>query len=434
MIFKKSPMYNIIWIVVFKILIELAFIYIISENYSVFDDVFNLSNYIISWALLFTSYFIINKIISNKRDRTSTLLLYIIYLFSYIPGISLWSLQSLSNTFILYFNIYWFHIFILMLLYSKLMIPSMSIKINLEVRKYIFAYIFLVSVAYGVFYSYKFSGLRIHFNLFSVYSIRDTGSNASTLEGLLYYIVSTIVYPLYAIYFYKKKKWFVFATAVFMELLMFSVAGHKFYFFIIPIGIIAYHLYNDQFAKYIPKLLSLFIAIGFVENVLLKSWLIISYSVRRVLYIPALLDSYYFEFFMENSPVYFSQDKVLRRLGLVSPYSTPVSKVIGDIYMDGANTNTGLFGDAFSNLGVYSVVVYPIIFIFAMILIDFITNHIPKSYYITVLVSMVMVLLNNEISGIFYNYIIPLSLLFLFLDYELENEEIVDKGLERQDA
>ena len=107
----------------------------------------------------------------------------------------------------------------------------------------------------------------------------------------------------------------------------------------------------------------------------------------------------------------------MSRLGLTSPYSRPVSRVIGDVYANGSNANTGLFGDAFSNLGNYSVVIYPVIFLIAMILLDVITNRVSKKYYITVLVSIVMVLLNGEISGIFYNFILPMSILFLFMGY-----------------
>ena len=119
------------------------------------------------------------------------------------------------------------------------------------------------------------------------------------------------------------------------------------------------------------------------------------------MYVPALLDSYYYEFFSNNSPTYFAQDKILSRLGLKSPYSRPVSRVIGDVYANGSNANTGLFGDAFSNLCNYSVVIYPVIFLIAKILLDVIKNRFSKKYYITVLVSIVMVLLNGEISGIF---------------------------------
>jgi hypothetical protein len=312
----------------------------------------------------------------------------------------------------------------MMLGYSKVKISSPKIKISENFKNIMFMLIFLLFAAYGIYYSYKFSGFRIHFNLLAVYDIRDTGSNASTLEGLLYYIVSTLVYPLYAICYYKNKKWIGFFMVLFLQLLMFSVAGHKLYFFIIPIGIIAYHFYDDNLFKDIPKLSSLLIMTGIFENYFLESGFIINYFVRRMMYLPAMLDNYYFEFFTTHSPIYFGQDKILTRLGVTSsPYSTPVSKVIGNVYMRGSNANTGLFGDAYSNLGIYSVVVFPIILLVIMILLDLVTYKVPKKYYITVLVSIVMILINGQMSGIFYNFILPMSVLFLFMGYTSTEKE-----------
>ncbi len=417
MTLRKSTLYNFIWISAFKLLIEFVYANSISENFIMFTFEFNITRYVISWVLLMFTFIIINSVNTKTNTRTSTLLLYLIYLFSYLPGISLWSLSNLANDFFIFFNIYWILILIMMFGYSKVKTPTITIKIDENIKNIMFKAIFLFSAIYGIYYSYKFSGLRIHFNLLTVYDLRSTDSSASTLEGLLYYIVSTVVYPLFAIYYYKNRKWLGFIAAVFLELLMFSVAGHKLYFFIIPVGIIAYHFYDDKFFDYIPRLLSLLVLGGILEQIIMKSGFIVSYFVRRIMYVPALLDSYYYEFFSNNSPTYFAQDKILSRLGLKSPYSRPVSRVIGDVYANGSNANTGLFGDAFSNLGNYSVVIYPVIFLIAMILLDVITNRVSKKYYITVLVSIVMVLLNGEISGIFYNFILPMSILFLFMGY-----------------
>lgn len=419
---NKSFFNNLKWVIFFKGLIEFAYLYIISSDFSEFPNILNIYKYVVTWLSLFVSYKFVDKIICRKSSRASTLILYIVYLFSYIPGISLWALSDLSNLFFVYFNIYWFLILGFMLLYSKVNMPSVNVRINGLIKMRVFYSIFFVSSLFGLYYSYRYSGFRIHLNLLTVYDIRSIAkaNTASTLEGLLYYIVSTVVFPLYAIYFYIKKKWSGFGIAVLLQLLMFSVAGHKFYFFIIPVGIVSYHFYNSKLMKYIPRLVNMLIIGGILEELIVNSKYIISYFVRRMLYTPARISSNYFDFFISNSPIYFAQDKLLSRLGATSPYNVRVSMLIGELYGNGGNANTGMFGDAFANLGIYSVVIFPAIFLIAMVLFDLITNHLPNGYIMTVLVSVVIVLINAELSGIFYNFIFPMSVLSLFI-YDIPN-------------
>lgn len=426
---KSKFIYNFIWVTLFKLFIELVYTGYISKNFEKFSTNINDEKNMVSWILLLLSFIIINNIVTNKLSRTSTLILYIVYLYSYIPGISYWSLADLTNSFIIYFNLYWFYIFFLMFFYSKVKLPSKKITLNDDLRNKMFYLIFGFAVLFGIYYSYKHSGFRIHLNLNTVYDIRAQSKilNASTLENLLYYIVSTVVYPLYAIAFFKDKKWIQLTVALFMQLLMFSVEGHKFYLFVIPVGLIAYKFYNDKFIKQIPKLSILLIFVGGFERILLRSGYILSYFVRRTLYVPAQIDSYYFDFFTKNSPIYFAQDKILSRLGLKSPYLSRVSQLIGDVYGEGGNANTGLFGDAFANVGNVSVIIYPVIFLISMVLIDLITENVPKKHLMTVLVSIVVMLLNTDISGIIYNYIIPIFIILLFVDYSSDKETQVLK-------
>ena len=103
---------------------------------------FDLTRYAISWVLLMFTFIIINSVNTKTNTRTSTLLLYLIYLFSYLPGISLWSLSNLANDFFIFFNIYWILILIMMFGYSKVKTPTITIEIDENIKNIMFKAIF----------------------------------------------------------------------------------------------------------------------------------------------------------------------------------------------------------------------------------------------------------------------------------------------------
>jgi len=433
--YKKHDIF--IWSIVFRILLEVIYIKDISRNYDQFVLDFNFNKYLISWVMLTLSLFLVERFISSKELRTSSLVCFIIYLMNYIPLISLWALADMGNIFFLYFNVYWFLILGLINVYSSISIkPRKPLSSAVFSRNMLYG-IFAVFALFGLYFSYRYNGLRIHLDFLDVYSHRYAfqEKDISTLMNLAYYIVSSVVFPFYAIKFLLEKKWIFFTFACFMQLLMFSMAGNKSYLMIIPVGIVACYFYNDKYISLVPKLLSGLTAVAFLEIVINKSAYIASFFVRRLLYIPAIISSYYCEFFTENSPVYFAQDKVLVRFGLESPYSQPFSRVIGEVYYTNAtNANTGMLGDAFANLGVYSIVFFPIIFIFALILLDRITYGISKKVYMGVLVAMIVAFLNGEISGIFYNFLAPLFVLLFFIPPKTSENSFITVSLENSET
>ena len=89
----------------------------------------------------------------------------------------------------------------------------------------------------------------------------------------------------------------------------------------------------------------------------------------RTIFFPAIIKRAFFDFFSKNPYVYFSQNSIARIFGIKSVYETNVFNIIGAEYFDKPNmwTNTGVFADAYSNLGVAGVFI--ISFLLAIILI-----------------------------------------------------------------
>jgi len=417
---------QLLFVICYKVLIDIVYIYTIAPNFIQFDDNLDFSKYIISYILVLCSFWFIFNIVKNKPERISTFLLYILYLFSYIPTCSLYALSDLPNNFIILFNIYWMLIYLFMYSYSKLKTKKLKTAISSGTNKIVLTILFGVFGVFGVYFSYKYSGFNITFDLLDVYGIRADYKELKipTLHSLFYYMVSVVIYPLFASYFYINKKWIRFFTVLFLQLLMFSVAGHKFYFFIIPAGIILFHFYTKNTVFILPKLLVILILVLSIEFIFLETYIGISLFVRRLLYVPALLDYLYFDFFINNPVIYFTEDKIISRLGFESPYSKTVSQVIGNRYMNNSNANTGLFGDAIANLGYFSVIIFPFFYLFFMMLADLITSKTSNKYITALIVSFTVALLNGQFLNLLYTLIVPMGLIFLFLDNNMYRKSI----------
>lgn len=427
MVISKNKNAVILWSIIFRLLIEVVYVIFINKYYFQFSIKFNYEKYILSWIIFIISLLIINKIISRENIKNSIIITYLIYIMNYIPLISFWSLTDLSIKFFIYINIYWFFILSLILLYSKIKIRPKRVYFGRKISMLLLWGVFILASIFALIYSYKYNGLKIHIGLDDLYELRATAKegNNSTLINLLYRWVSTVIFPLFALNFFIRKKWVTFVFVCYLQLLMFSVAGHKFYLFIIPVALVAYYFYNDRFLNYIPKWLSIFVLFSLFESLIFKTYYVADLFVRRLLYLPAKISYYYYDYFNYNEPVYFAYDMVLKRLGIIkTPYSEPVSIVIGAKYFNttlDVNSNTGMFGDAYANLGFYAIIIFPVIFVLAMMLIDVITYNIPKKYLISIIISIVIFLINGELNGIFYNYIIPLTFILLFYDFKKNN-------------
>ena len=111
-------------------------------------------------------------------------------------------------------------------------------------------------------------------------------------------------------------------------------------------------MYRIVFMVMGATILSMLVYFQMSGNVLLPSIL-----VRRQFVIPALLHSYYFEYFSLNPKVLLSNS--ILSLIFDYPYSQPVTRVISFAYFGrDFGPNVGVYGDAFTHFGVVGIFVF----------------------------------------------------------------------------
>lgn len=134
----------------------------------------------------------------------------------------------------------------------------------------------------------------------------------------------------------------------------FSINGLKSTVFKLLICVAFIFIKENNFKHYyLPLFLSVLISI-LLEGALLNLQFIHDIFIRRVLFIPSLLDTYYYDYITQHGPMFWSRS------------GTPIQFIIGDVYYNSpdANCNNGLFSDAYMNLGSLGCFIYPIIYAF----------------------------------------------------------------------
>lgn len=234
-----------------------------------------------------------------------------------------------------------------------------SIKIPLDVNSVsgsndgvlFFGVLFFAAII--LFISGYYAHFRLHISFADVYDLRHEAKDFE-IPTLVRYAWSpaTNVLPLLFAYFLEKKNKFICFFILFIILLNFSINGMKSTFFKLLICVaFVFIRFKDIKKLYLP---------GFVILMLLTIWesslwdfhFIHDIVIRRVCFIPALLDTCYYDYITQNGPMYYARG------------GTAIQYVISDVYFGAPEmqSNNGLFSDAFMNLGIIGCIVYPFIY------------------------------------------------------------------------
>ena len=150
-----------------------------------------------------------------------------------------------------------------------------------------------------------------------------------------------------------------------------------------------------------------------VEYHFYNTYFLSSLFVRRLFYVPALLNYQYYDFFSMHEIDCFRQS-FLRHLGIVSPYSDSLPRVIGaEFYTDAYNANNGLFSDAILNLGIIGIFIFPIILVILLKFIDSLSEGIENKFLMMpVLMISISIFAGSLMSSLLTNGILFVMLLF----------------------
>lgn len=179
--------------------------------------------------------------------------------------------------------------------------------------------------------------------------------------------VVTVVAPFYVLISLMRKKWAQVVLGLACVLAQYSVSAGKSTLLFIAIIAVLYLCYRLNLLKHFKQIflfgMFLLMAVCLLEHFIFQSDRIFTLLIRRMLYYPAWLNTMYFEYFVENGPVLWSQNVFLLQNILEPVYDTSPLTIISQVYFAGQvpSPNTGLFAEAVMHFGILGTVIYPVL-------------------------------------------------------------------------
>lgn len=225
-----------------------------------------------------------------------------------------------------------------------------------------------------------FSGIK-SFNILSllsnVYELRSENSFTGIFAYIIFWIPSVIVFWLlfFGFFISNKIKYALILLALILSIIAFLFTGLKTQlftpFFIILIFLLA-KKFKDGLYYFCFSFPMLILIIGYIFPLIP-----ILAIIDRLIYLPALLQLRYIDFFSKNDLYLFKGSKVSSLLLFDSNYIEAPGYIIDSAFGGGGmNANTGSFGSIFGDAGIIGILfLFPLFIVFINLLLNTCTNN-----------------------------------------------------------
>lgn len=418
-VFNKHELSKVfIWAAFYKVLLEIIYCGILSERWEYVGFTANrpsLVTYILSWVILLFVAFCLNQLMNE--NRFSSIVLQCLLILSFIPGVVMYTFreQSIFG----FYCLYWLNLVASYLLFK----PKRNNAVKLDINENILKLISVICFLFCFYVWARYAGFHLQLDLFDVYEQREVASNYNmpTIFTYLYGAIQVCV-PFLAIWALNRKETKMYLILATTQMLAFFSQGSKASLFALIVGTIVHFIVDNNKKTstiVVVKGMSFAGIACILEHAVLRNHFLVDYLYRRVLYLPNLLNIYYYDFFSNNEFDYY-RSSILRFLGFQSPYSTmKIQNIIGSKYFNAPEmyTNNGLFSDAFANLGIVGLFVLPAFIIILLLLFDKCLGDADTDIKIGAAVYIVICLIGSSFfTNLFSHGFVLLAIMFCFLD------------------
>lgn len=433
---NKSKIPLIIAIILYRIMLTYGYYSVISKyyEYSGFVNQSDITNTILSWCIFILSIPLIINIINNK-ERISSIIMTMMYFLMFVPNTVLISTTKFSLKYIILSSVYWYLLFAGMNMVNKIPIISNEDDTDEEKSDYsgFISIIGFFSFLIVIYISARYAHFRLNFNLFTVYELRNE-ARSYNLPKIFQYLFSwtRAINPILLGYCISNRKYFISIVLFITQMLSFGIDGMKSTFFICVLTVIFTLLYNNGTIQKFNRTMVygfLFLSVlSLLEYTFVGSFNIISIMIRRIMFLPNLINYYYFDYFQVHTPDYF-RGSIFEYIGFSSPYDR-LGYTIGDVYFSypNMNANNGMIADAVTNLGNYGFLIMPIVIVGVFYLLDRVSSGIKIKIMIAASMYIAIQLINSFLTttllthGLLVVFII-LKILPKNLSDDLESEK-----------
>jgi hypothetical protein len=413
---NRYSIYNYIGIILFKLLLDYLYISFISKlfEYMGFGLDINIEKYLIGWVMFIFTYYIL-----TLKEKTA---LYPILLLSFLilitPSSTLFGLKNESYlSFILISGS--FLILVFTITVKKIKLKKVKINRNIVIG------LIIAIVCIVLFHYISVNGLQnLTLDFTKVYELRrELGDSQNT--GLFGYLNNWTIkfFNIFLIIYYAKKRNFLMSVFfIFIQILLFSLSGHKSVIVaLLLIGLI-YQIY--KYKNLNPILIYsmvAFLLFNILYTLYTKDIFLSSILIRRAFFIPADLNFLHIEFFSTHKPLYWSNS--ILKYFIDYPYDMPATHIVANyIGEPDAAANTGFIGSGYMHFPFIGNLLYIIILSF-IINISNALNGYPK-WFLNAVFSMPLLtaMISADLMIALLTHGLLITFVFMYLTQEREHQ------------
>ncbi len=409
-------------IICIRIFVDLSYKYVVSPLFydTGFYDHTNLHFEVISWVILLSTVPFYLWLMESDKDRSSSIVFQLLYFFSFLPFTTCIRFGLFDIRFIVYGSIFWGFMFLAE--YTDLstkIIPLPRLVGSQKICEYTLTFIAAVSLFVTVYMSYKYTGFRLHFNIYTVYDIRAEAEKYD-VPLLLNYLFgwAEAVNPFMISYCMIRKHWPAAVMFAVCTLLSFGYDGNKtvlFFSILFIFFTLAFMIKRDINTK--KLIIMMFMAVAtfsLVEYYIFGTFHFVNLFIRRTMLVENNNSYYYFSFFTTHTPDYFKQS-FLRYLGYTSDYPD-LARMIGKLYFrENTNANCGLIADAIANFGLLGVIGYPLVYFCLMKAFDSVSEGLNNALKVCTALYVSLYLVNSFVITSLFSHGIILLFVMIYL-------------------
>lgn len=408
---------NLLFIAGFRIVLDWSYITCVVPQFSYlysFEYHDQSLPWVFSWlAMIVLSLFVVVPRGAGVEESGSDLIVAALFLVSFVPTTVIYAYQGTGAAFFMAFFLFW-----MVLLVANRLLPFARFKgLSPTARSQYSILLVAILAAVVVFASGVYAGFRISFDLSNVYDLRLEAREFNLPTFLSYLFgAARVVIPLMAVCCLWRRRYGIFGVLILIQVLNFSFDGSKSALFSVALMLLAYLLIRQPTISLMIKVVFLGSAVCLLLFLLTGRSELISYAIRRVMLVPALLNYEYFSFFSNNAIDFFTQS-LFSKLGFESAYQVSIPHVIAEFYHNSTvmSANNGLFSDAFSNLGIGGCFLMPLAYIATFRLFDACTIGLPNRIVFPAVIPLVVVFLSSSFFTCLITHGMILYLLALYL-------------------
>src|SRR5699024_3158582 len=135
-------------------------------------------------------------------------------------------------------------------------------------------------------------------------------------------------------------------------------------------------------------------------------------------FVPAQLHFIYFEYFSVNEKFYLSHS-IFEGLVSSSYQYNPVKTIAMEVFGEDFSPNVGVIGDAYTNFGVFGMILIPVILGLYLWVLDSITYNMNLAYSVSLVVIPAMSLVNSSLFTSLLTHGLLFSVFILWLTAKL---------------